>query len=133
MEAPSDARNVLGGPLLACSYDPLTGFSRNGCCETGRDDPGRHVVCARVTAEFLHFSALCGNDLSTPVPGARFRGLKPGDRWCLCAARWLEAQQADVAPPVILAATDEAALEIIPKAVLLSAAWSTADPSQSPF
>ncbi len=133
MEAASTARNVLGGPLLACSYDPLTGFTRSGCCETGPDDLGRHVVCARVTAEFLHFSALCGNDLSTPVPSGRFRGLKAGDRWCLCAARWLEARRAGVAPPVILEATHEAALEIIPKAVLVAAAWSAADPSQSPF
>jgi uncharacterized protein (DUF2237 family) len=131
MESPSTARNVLGGPLLACSYDPLTGYTRSGCCETGPDDPGRHVVCARVTADFLAFSASRGNDLSTPMPEWRFRGLKPGDRWCLCAARWLEAQQAGVAPPVVLEATHEAALEIIPKALLLAAAWPAADPSQS--
>ncbi|TXL68407.1 DUF2237 family protein [Zeimonas arvi] len=121
MDTPSTARNVLGGPLLACSYDPLTGFTRSGCCETGPDDAGRHVVCARVTAEFLAFSMSRGNDLSTPRPEWRFRGLKPGDRWCLCAARWLEAHRSGVAPPVVLEATHEAALEIIPKDLLLAA------------
>ncbi|MCM5570198.1 DUF2237 domain-containing protein [Burkholderiaceae bacterium FT117] len=132
MEPASTARNVLGGPLLACSYDPLTGFTRSGCCETGADDLGRHVVCARVTADFLAFSVARGNDLSTPRPEWRFRGLKPGDRWCLCAARWLEAHQAGVAPPVVLEATHEAALEIIPKEVLLAAAWPAAgSPSRS--
>jgi len=132
MKSDSIARNVLGGPLLACSYDPLTGFTRSGCCETGPDDVGRHVVCARVTADFLAFSAARGNDLSTPRPEWRFRGLKPGDRWCLCAARWLEANRAGVAPPVVLEATHEAALEIIPKEVLMAAAWpATGSPSQS--
>lgn len=131
MEPVSTARNVLGGPLLACSYDPLTGFTRTGCCETGPDDLGRHVVCALVTADFLAFSVARGNDLSTPRPEWRFRGLKPGDRWCLCAARWLEAQQAGVAPPVVLEATHEAALEIIPREVLLAAARpATGSPSE---
>jgi uncharacterized protein (DUF2237 family) len=94
--------NVLGGPLLACSYDPLTGFFRDGCCETGVDDVGSHTVCARVTADFLAFSRSRGNDLSTPRPEYRFKGLVEGDRWCLCAARWLEAYEAGMAPPVVL-------------------------------
>jgi uncharacterized protein (DUF2237 family) len=109
----NDARNVLGGPLLACSYDPLTGFYRTGCCETGPEDLGRHLVCIRATAAFLDFSASRGNDLSTPRPEFRFRGIKPGDRWCLCALRWLEALDAGVAPPVVLEATNEAALELL--------------------
>lgn len=106
-------RNVLGGPLVACSYDPLTGFSRTGCCEAVSDDVGRHLVCVRVTAQFLRFSRARGNDLSTPRPQLRFAGLKPGNRWCLCASRWLEAERVGVAPPVVLAATHRAALEII--------------------
>lgn len=110
--------NVLGGPLLACSYAPLTGFFRTGCCETGPEDVGRHVVCVKVTAEFLEFSRSVGNDLSTPRPEYRFAGLKPGDRWCLCATRWLEAYRAGVAPRVVLAATHRAALEIIPLELL---------------
>ena len=106
-------RNVLGGPLQACSYDPLTGFFRTGCCETGPDDLGRHVVCARVTAEFLAFSAERSNNLSQPRPELRFRGLKPGDRWCLCALRWKEALEAGVAPPVVLEATHESVLRVV--------------------
>ena len=100
-----DALNVLGEPLQACSFDPLTGFYRDGCCHTGPDDVGTHVVCARVTAEFLAFSQAVGNDLSTPRPEWRFAGLKPGDRWCLCVRRWKEALTAGMAPPVILEAT----------------------------
>ena len=107
------ARNVLGEPLQGCSTAPLTGFFRNGCCDTGPEDRGLHVVCAQVTAEFLAFSRRRGNDLITPVPAYRFPGLKPGDRWCLCAARWREALAAGVAPPVLLAATHERALEIV--------------------
>lgn len=107
-------RNVLGGPLASCSMDPLTGFTRTGCCETGPDDLGSHTVCARVTAEFLAFSRSCGNDLSTPMPDYGFPGLKPGDHWCVCAARWKEAFDAGVAPPVVLAATHAAALDVIP-------------------
>ncbi|AWI53657.1 DUF2237 domain-containing protein [Aquabacterium olei] len=107
-------RNVLGGPLRACSYDPLTGYFRDGCCRTRPDDTGLHVVCCRVTAEFLAFSMKRGNDLSTPRPEWRFAGLQPGQRWCLCANRWLEAWQAGVAPPVALEATHEKALEVIP-------------------
>lgn len=110
--------NVLGGPLLACSYAPLTGFFRTGCCETGPDDAGRHVVCVKVTQDFLAFSRSAGNDLSTPRPEYRFAGLKPGDRWCLCAARWLEAYRAGVAPSVVLASTHRAALEIVPLELL---------------
>jgi uncharacterized protein (DUF2237 family) len=119
--------NVLGGPLLACSFDPLTGYTRSGCCETGPDDVGGHTVCARVTDAFLRFSASRGNDLSTPQPAARFRGLAPGDRWCLCATRWLEAYDAGVAPPVILEATHERALDVVPLDRLLAHAWSRAD------
>jgi hypothetical protein len=107
------ARNVLGEPLQGCSQAPMTGFFRTGCCDTGPEDRGLHVVCAQVTAEFLAFSRRRGNDLITPVPAYRFPGLKPGDRWCLCAARWREALQAGVAPPVVLAATHERALEVV--------------------
>ncbi|MCX7214176.1 MAG: DUF2237 domain-containing protein [Burkholderiales bacterium] len=115
--------NVLGGPLLACSYDPLTGFFRDGCCETGVDDVGSHTVCARVTADFLAFSRSRGNDLSTPRPEYRFKGLVEGDRWCLCAARWLEAYEAGMAPPVVLESTHEMALRIVPLQALLAHAW----------
>lgn len=107
------ARNVLGEPLESCSKAPLTGFFRTGCCHTGPEDRGLHVVCARVTSEFLEFSRRRGNDLITPVPAYRFPGLRPGDRWCLCAARWQEAFLAGLAPPVVLAATHERALEIV--------------------
>ena len=99
------ARNVLGGELEVCGTDPLTGFYRNGCCDTGGEDAGVHTVCARVSAEFLEFSARRGNDLSTPRPEFGFAGLAPGDRWCLCADRWVEALRAGVAPPVVLEAT----------------------------
>jgi uncharacterized protein (DUF2237 family) len=109
----SEQRNVLGGPLAVCCTNPMTGFFRTGCCETGAGDLGSHTVCARLTAEFLAFSQERGNDLSTPVPQHGFPGLKPGDRWCLCAARWQEALDAGVAPPVILAATNERALEVV--------------------
>ncbi len=107
---PLPARNVLGGRLASCSHDPLTGFTRNGCCETGPEDVGSHTVCAVVTAEFLAFSRARGNDLSTPRPEYGFPGLRPGDRWCLCAPRWQEALQAGRAPGVILEATHQAAL-----------------------
>jgi uncharacterized protein len=105
------ARNVLGGALETCSESPLTGFYRDGCCNTGGEDLGVHVVCVQMTAEFLEFSVLSGNDLSTPMPEYGFSGLRPGDRWCLCAARWQEAFEAGVAPPVLLAATHEMVLE----------------------
>ena len=107
------AFNVLGTALVPCSYDPLTGFYRDGCCNTGDDDAGAHVVCIRATAEFLAFSRHLGNDLSTPRPEFRFRGLRPGDRWCLCALRWKQALDAGVAPPVILESTHERALDHI--------------------
>ena len=107
------ALNVLGTALVACSFDPLTGFFRDGCCNTDRDDHGTHVVCARVTAEFLAYSLRRGNDLVTPRPEYRFVGLQAGDRWCLCANRWKEALQAGVAPPVDLEATHAKALEIV--------------------
>jgi len=106
-------RNVLGGPLQTCSARPLTGFFRNGCCDTASRDVGLHVVCAQMTKEFLEFSVARGNDLLTPVPEFEFPGLKPGDRWCLCAARWREALQSGVAPPVVLAATHELVLQVI--------------------
>lgn len=104
-------RNVLGTALEACSMDPLTGFYRTGCCETGPDDHGRHTVCVRVDETFLAFSRSRGNDLSTPMPQYGFQGLNPGDRWCLCALRWVEAYEAGMAPQVILEATHEATLQ----------------------
>lgn len=104
-------RNVLGGELAACSNDPVTGFFRDGCCNTAPQDVGSHTVCAVMTAEFLAFSKARGNDLSTPMPEYEFPGLKPGDRWCLCAPRWQEAFIAGKAPKVVLAATQEGALE----------------------
>ena len=112
------ALNVLGQPLQPCGLDPLTGFYRDGCCNTGYDDVGIHVVCVRVTREFLEFSRKHGNDLTTPVPAAGFPGLRPGNQWCLCAGRWKEALDAGVAPPVVLAATHEEALAVLPLAEL---------------
>jgi uncharacterized protein (DUF2237 family) len=109
----STAKNVLGKPLQSCSVAPNTGFYRNGCCDTGPGDDGVHVVCALMTEEFLEFSRDQGNDLATPVPEFDFPGLKPGDRWCLCAARWKEALQAGVAPPVVLEATHMSAVEFL--------------------
>ena len=109
-----DSLNVLGEPLVACSTDPMTGWFRDGCCETGREDRGRHIVCAVMTADFLSFSKSRGNDLSTPRPEYRFPGLKPGDRWCLCLDRWREAHAAGKAPSVILNATHQIALERVP-------------------
>jgi uncharacterized protein len=110
----SPSLNVLGGPLQACSSgEPVTGYYRDGDCATGPDDVGRHVVCARVTAEFLEFSRRRGNDLVTPRPEFGFPGLKPGDGWCLCASRWKEALDAGAAPRVLLAATHQKALETV--------------------
>ena len=105
------SRNVLGGTLENCSLKPMTGFFRNGCCDTSAQDVGSHTVCVVMTAEFLAFSKSCGNDLSTPMPEYGFPGLVPGDRWCLCAPRWQEALEADRAPRVVLRATHEGALE----------------------
>ncbi len=105
------SRNVFGEPLLACSTAPMTGFFRNGCCDTDAADVGSHTVCVVMTAEFLEFSRLRGNDLSTPMPEYGFPGLKPGDRWCLCAPRWKEAFDAGQAPRVVLRATHQGALD----------------------
>ena len=109
----SEASNVLGSKLELCCSDPMTGFYRDGFCSTGAGDIGAHVVCAQVTAEFLAYTKSRGNDLSTPVPAFNFPGLKPGDRWCLCASRWKEALDDGVAPPVVLAATHASALEYV--------------------
>lgn len=106
-------RNVLGGELETCSTNPITGFFRDGCCRTGPDDVGLHILCAEMTAEFLAFSKLAGNDLSTPHPEFHFPGLQPGDRWCLCVLRWKEALEAGVAPPVFLSATHVSTLEFV--------------------
>ncbi len=116
------AKNVVGGPLEDCSLAPLTGFYRDGCCNTGPEDRGSHTVCALVTEEFLAFSAERGNDLTTPVAEFGFPGLQPGDRWCLCASRFLEAHLAGRAPGVVLAATHEGALQIVPFEALLEKA-----------
>ena len=112
------AKNVLGTELAPCSYDPLTGYFRDGCCNTGASDVGLHLVCVRVTAQFLEFSKSRGNDLITPLPQHRFAGLKPGDRWCLCVHRWREALEADVAPPVLLESTHASALQFVTLAQL---------------
>lgn len=109
----STAMNVLGTPLETCCTDPMTGFYRDGDCRTGGGDMGAHVVCARMTADFLSYTKAQGNDLSTPVPAYQFPGLKPGDCWCLCASRWQEALDAGLAPPVKLAATHASALEYV--------------------
>jgi uncharacterized protein (DUF2237 family) len=113
-------RNVVGGELLPCSGDPLTGFYRDGCCATGAEDVGGHTVCAIMTPEFLQFSALAGNDLSTPRPEWGFPGLTPGDRWCVCASRWLEAYDAGCAPAVVLGATHARAADAIPIDALIA-------------
>lgn len=110
--------NVLGGKLQSCSTDPMTGFYRNGCCDTGREDAGNHTVCVIVTEEFLAMSRYLGNDLSTPRPEFRFPGLKPGDRWCLCATRFLQAAQEFAAPQVVLEATHQRALSVVPMELL---------------
>lgn len=121
---PTD-RNVLGGTLAPCSLAPRTGFFRDGCCNTGPDDHGLHLVCAEMTAAFLAYSRAQGNDLSTPRPEFGFPGLKPGDRWCVCAGRWREAYDAGTAPPVILEATHEEALAVVPLAALREHALDT--------
>jgi uncharacterized protein (DUF2237 family) len=113
-----DAVNVLGGELKPCSISPVTGFFRNGCCETSHEDPGMHTVCAVMTADFLAFSRAAGNDLSTPRPELGFAGLRAGDRWCLCAPRWKEALDAGAAPKVVLESTHEETLAIVPLGVL---------------
>ena len=115
---PLPSRNVLGGPLKPCSMNPLTGFFRNGSCDTCADDAGCHTVCVEVTAEFLEHSRAAGNDLSTPHPEFEFPGLRPGDRWCVCAARWLELLEVGVSAPIALAATHQRTLEIVPLELL---------------
>ncbi|WP_304616176.1 DUF2237 family protein [Paracoccus sp. (in: a-proteobacteria)] len=112
--------NVLGGRLQPCSTAPMTGFYRNGCCDTGPEDRGSHTVCVIVTADFLAMSAYLGNDLSTPRPEYGFAGLKPGDRWCLCASRFLQAAQEFAAPKVVLESTHRRALDILPLELLQS-------------
>jgi uncharacterized protein (DUF2237 family) len=119
------ARNILGSALVPCSYDPLTGFYRDGCCKTDAHDAGSHVICAKVTQEFLDFSVTVGNDLSTPRPEYRFAGLRAGDRWCLCARRWQQAFEAGVAPPVVLESTHERALDFVTLAQLQAYALTT--------
>lgn len=113
-----DAKNVMSRPLATCGLDPITGYFRDGCCNTDANDHGVHTVCARVTAEFLAFSKARGNDLSTPRPELGFAGLRPGDAWCLCAARWKEAFEAGAAPHVVLEATHARTLEVVPLEVL---------------
>jgi uncharacterized protein (DUF2237 family) len=110
----TDAINVLGSALVPCSFDPLTGWYRDGCCHTDAQDAGSHVVCAKLTMGFLNFQFERGNDLITPRPEQRFRGLKPGDRWCVCALRWREAYLAGCAPPVVLESTHARALSFVP-------------------
>ena len=105
--------NVLGKPLVPCSYDPMTGYYRDGCCNTDEYDQGSHVICAKVTQAFLDFSLQQGNDLVTPRPEFRFSGLKAGDRWCLCALRWKQAYEAGVAPKVLLESTHQRALDFV--------------------
>ena len=114
----AEAKNVLGGKLMPCCYAPVTGFYRDGYCNTGPDDVGMHTVCIEATAEFLEFSKDAGNDLSTPMPEFDFPGLQAGDRWCLCAPRWVEAYEAGMAPKVILEGTHQDTLEIIPLRLL---------------
>ncbi|MEM1331598.1 MAG: DUF2237 domain-containing protein [Planctomycetota bacterium] len=116
-------RNLLGGELRPCSNDPLTGFFRDGCCRTGPEDIGEHTVCAVMTEAFLEFTASMGNDLSSPRPEYGFPGLKPGDRWCLCASRWREALDAGIAPPVVLECTHELATDLLDRDALLAHAY----------
>ena len=111
-------RNVLGGELEPCGTDPMTGFFRDGCCATGPKDSGSHTVCAVMTTEFLDHQTSVGNDLATPRPEWRFPGLRPGDRWCVVAARWRQAYEAGAVAPVVLASTNEAVLEVVPLAAL---------------
>ncbi|MGY1642138.1 DUF2237 family protein [Geodermatophilus sp. SYSU D00703] len=119
MSEPGDVdRNVLGGPLRPCSTDPMTGFYRTGVCSSGPDDVGSHTVCTVVSAEFLALQRELGNDLTTPRPEYGFPGLRPGDRWCVVAARWLQAYQAGVAAGVVLAATNARALDVVPMEAL---------------
>ena len=124
--------NVYGERLKPCAFDPMTGFYRDGCCNTGPEDRGRHVICVRITAEFLAFSRARGNDLSTPRPEFGFEGLREGDRWCLCAERWQQALEAGMAPPVVLEATHILALEFIDLAHLKEYAVTEDDEPRRP-
>lgn len=117
------SKNVFGEPLETCSNNPVTGFYRNGCCDSGDDDHGKHMICAIMTKEFLEFSKSMGNNLSTPIPQFNFPGLKPGDRWCLCAGRWKEAYEAGQAPKAVLEATNELALNVVSMEMLLEHAF----------
>lgn len=117
------ALNVLGTELVACSYDPLTGWYRDGCCHTDAQDAGSHVICARMTTAFLNQQFEAGNDLITPRPEHRFKGLQPGDRWCVCALRWKQAYEEGCAPPVVLASTHQRALDFVPLEWLQAHAW----------
>ena len=128
----TDELNVLGGALEPCGSDPVTGFFRNGCCSTGVEDLGSHTVCTVLTTEFLEYQRQAGNDLITPRPEYRFPGLRPGDRWCVVASRWLQAYRDQVAPPVVLAATHQRAADLIPLQTLqLHAVDVPADPGPS--
>jgi hypothetical protein len=118
--------NIFGQPVITCSNEPLTGYFRDGCCNTDETDLGSHTVCILATEEFLSFSFKVGNDLSTPIPEYNFKGVKPGDRWCLCAERFLEAHQNNAAPKVVLEATNESALQIVPMETLLQHAYKSA-------
>jgi uncharacterized protein len=128
---PSDQRNVLGGALEPCGTEPLTGFYRDGCCTSGPQDLGSHTVCSVVSAEFLAFQREVGNDLSTPRPEFGFPGLRPGDRWCVVAARWLQAYRAGAAAGVVLAATNARALEVVPVEALRQHAVDVPDDPSS--
>ena len=127
METPGGERNVLGGPLEPCGTDPMTGFTRDGSCRSGPDDVGSHTVCAVVSAEFLEMQRQLGNDLGTPRPEYGFPGLRPGDRWCVVAVRWLQAYEAGVPAGVVLAATNARALEVVPLEALRSQAVDVPD------
>lgn len=126
---PDPSKNVLGSKLLSCSESPVTGFYRNGCCDTGEEDAGKHTVCAVMTREFLDFTQARGNDLCTPAPWFNFPGLNPGDRWCVCVDRWKEAMLAGCAPPVVLEATHANALETVTLEELLRHAYSASAPN----
>ncbi|MDD2798670.1 MAG: DUF2237 domain-containing protein [Bacteroidales bacterium] len=117
------SKNIFGEPLIECSSKPLTGFFRDGCCKTNEQDTGEHTVCIIASEEFLHFSKSVGNDLSTPIPQYEFEGVKPGDRWCLCAKRWIEAYRNGFAPKIVLEATNETLLEYVAMDVLISFAY----------
>ena len=131
MTAPRDERNVLGGPLEPCGTDPMTGFTRDGSCTSGPDDRGLHTVCTVVSAEFLEMQRELGNDLTTPRPEYSFPGLRPGDRWCVVAVRWLQAYQAGVPAGVVLAATNARALQVVPLEALRSQAVDVPDDPSS--